>query len=139
MGQPAEATTNRIEARFLDGEAYEFAVRDHRVRVDQPVGDGGDDSAPTPVELLIGALATCVAFYAGRYLTRHGLSRDGLRVSGDFTMATDRPARVATVRLIVHAPADLPADRRAALLATAAHCTVENTLATPADVTVDLA
>ncbi|MEV0809593.1 OsmC family protein [Micromonospora sp. NPDC050200] len=139
MRQQSKVTTRRIDARFLDGEAYEFAVRDHRVRVDQPVADGGADSAPTPVELLVGSLATCVAFYAGWYLTRHGLGREGLRVSGDYEMAPDRPARVGKIRLTVHVPPSLPADRRAALLAVASHCTVENTLATPPDVTVGLA
>ncbi|WP_231933519.1 OsmC family protein [Micromonospora coxensis] len=139
MRQQAEVGTRRIDARFLDGEAYEFTARGHRVRVDQPVTDGGDDTAPTPVELFVGSLATCVAFYAGRYLTRHGLDRDGLRVGADYEMAADRPARVAAIRLTVHVPPGLPADRRAALLAVASHCTVGNTLAAAPDVSVDLA
>ena len=84
------------------------------------------------------SLATCVAFYAGRYLTRHGFSRDGLGVSVDFDMAADRPARVAAVRLTVRVPADLPAERRPALQAVVSHCTVHNSLTTPPDVTIDL-
>jgi len=40
------------------------------------------------------ALASCVAFYVGRYLVRHGLERDGLRVTAKFAMAADRPAQV---------------------------------------------
>lgn len=39
------------------------------------------------------ALATCAAFYAGRYLARHGYGRDRLGVAAGFTMAADRPAR----------------------------------------------
>ena len=127
-----------MDVRFLAGEAYEVAVRGHRVVVDQPPDAGGGDSAPTPTELFVASLATCVAFYAGRYLSRHGFSREGLAVSVDFAMATDRPARVSGVRLTVRVPADLPADRWPALRAVAAHCTVHNSLQRPPDVGIEL-
>ena len=88
-----------VDVRFLSGEGYEVAVRGHRVLVDQPADAGGADGAPTPTELFVASLATCIAFYAGRYLTRHGFTRDGRGVSVDFDMAEDRPARVTVVRL----------------------------------------
>jgi putative redox protein len=131
-------TGNRMEIRFDSGEAYEVAVRGHRLLVDQPAQAGGMDGAPTPTELFVASLATCVAFYAGRYLTRHGYSRDGLAVSAEFDMADDRPARVRGVRLAVHVPADVPAARRPALAAVVAHCTVHNSLTVPPDVSIDL-
>lgn len=130
--------TDRMDVRFVAGEAYEVTVRGHRVVVDQPVNAGGQDTAPTPTELFVASLATCVAFYAGRYLTRHGYSRDGLAVSAGYEMASDRPARVSSVRLAVRVPADLPSERCAALRAVVSHCTVHNSLASPPPVTIDL-
>jgi uncharacterized OsmC-like protein len=79
-----------------------------------------------------------VAFYAGRYLSRHGLSPDGLRVTADYDMAADRPARVAAVRVRLTAPDTVPEQRRQALLAVASHCTVHNSLASPPRVEVEL-
>jgi putative redox protein len=127
-----------MDVRFVAGESYEVAVRGHRVLVDQPADAGGQDDAPTPTELFVASLATCVAFYAGRYLTRHGYSRDGLAISADFDMATDRPARVSTIRLTVRVPADLPPGRWPGLRAVASHCTVHNSLAVPPAVSIDL-
>lgn len=127
-----------MDVRFVSGEAYEVAVRGHRLMVDQPVDAGGEDNAPTPTELFVASLATCVAFYAGRYLTRHGFSRDGLGVSVGFDMAGDRPARVAVIRLTVRVPADLPAERMPGLRAVVSHCTVHNSLTTPPEVTIDV-
>jgi len=127
-----------MEARFVAGEAYEVTVRGHRLVVDQPADAGGQDSAPTPTELFVASLASCVAFYAGRFLTRHGYSRDGLAVSAGYEMASDRPARVSSVRLAVRVPADLPPERWAALRAVASHCTVHNSLASPPSVSIDL-
>lgn len=128
-----------LGVRFVSGEAYEVTVRGHRILVDQPAEAGGADIAPTPTELFIASLATCVAFYAGRYLARHGYSRDRLSVAVGYTMAADRPARVAAVVLTLRVPADVPVERRAALQAVALHCTVHNTITNPPDITVDLA
>jgi putative redox protein len=86
---------------------------------------------------MVGALASCIAFYAGRYMVRHGLDRDRLRVRADFTIATDRPARIDSVVINIDAPG-LPADRRKALLAVASHCTVHNTLQQPPAVAINL-
>ncbi|MFG2309360.1 OsmC family protein [Streptomyces sp. NPDC048566] len=129
---------HRLEVRHVDEDAYAVDVRGHRVRVDQPVDAGGTDTAPTPTELFAASLATCVAFYAGRYLRRHGLPRSGLRVTTEFGMAADRPARIGSLRLVLVPPPELPADRRAALLAVASHCTVHNTLRRPPEITVEL-
>src|SRR6266536_2129132 len=99
----------------------------------------GEDAAPTPTELLIASLATCVAFYAGRYLTRHGYSRDGLAVSAGFDMARDHPARVSGIHLVVRVPATLPLERWPAFRAVISHCTVHNTLTRPPAVVIELA
>ncbi|WP_406164778.1 OsmC family protein [Streptomyces sp. NBC_00996] len=136
--QPHNPDVHRLEVAHVDQDAYTVEIRGHRLRVDQPTEAGGTDTAPTPTELFAASLATCVAFYAGRYLHRHGLPRTGLRVRTEFTMAADRPARVASVRLVVVPPPELPEQRRAALLAVASHCTVHNTLHQPPEIDIEL-
>jgi uncharacterized OsmC-like protein len=131
-------TSAAMDVRPLAGESYAITVRGHQVLVDQPADQGGDDSAATPTELLIASLASCVAFYAGRYLTRHNVERSGLRVAAGFDMAADRPARVSAVRLQVTVPAGLPEARWAALQAVVEHCTVHNTLHRSPEVTIEL-
>jgi uncharacterized OsmC-like protein len=134
--QPGPA--GRITVRHVAGDAYGISTRGHAVLVDQPEADGGQDAAATPTELLVASLASCVAFYAGRYLLRHDLDRSGLEVTADFAMASERPARVADVRLRITAPG-LPPGRRDALLAVASHCTVHNTLRQQPGVNIELA
>jgi len=133
-----DSEANTMSVSFVAGEAYELGIRGHRVLVDQPVADGGEDTAPTPTELFVASLAACVAFYAGRYLTRHGYSRDGLAVSAAFDMATDRPARVTAIRIDVTVPEEVPAGRRPALAAVISHCTVHNTLHATPEVSIGL-
>lgn len=129
-------TSGEVSVGHIDGDVYEIHVRGHHLTVDQPVEAGGTDKAPTPTELFAASLAACVAFYAGRYLERHGDDRTGLRVHADFDMATDRPARVAAIRVTIQPPVGFPAERIPALTAVAGHCTVHNTLTHPPEVTV---
>jgi uncharacterized OsmC-like protein len=136
-GSAADAPTGQVEVSYLGGESYAVATRGHTLLTDQPATAGGADTAMTPTELLIASLSSCVAFYAGRYLTRHGLNRSGLHVTATFTTATTRPARVGEVRLTIRVPG-IPPSRQAALLAVASHCTVHNTLRQPPDIAIEI-
>ncbi|WP_354637286.1 OsmC family protein [Kitasatospora camelliae] len=148
MTSPAQSTPpfdsgatlppGRIRISHLSQDSYEIAVRGHRLVVDQPVDGGGRDAGPTPTELFAASLASCVAFYAGRYLTRHGVAPEGLRVEAGFTMAADRPARVTEMTLTVEPPEGLDPARYDALLAVASRCTVHNTLHQPPTVRIEV-
>jgi uncharacterized OsmC-like protein len=120
------------------GDRFALQVRGHRLVCDQPLAEGGQDTGPTPTELFVASLAACVAHYARRFLARHDLDPGGLRVEADFTMSTDRPARVDTITLRLLLPQPLEANRRRALRAVVDHCTVHNSLRTPPEVRVTL-
>lgn len=129
---------SRIVVDHVEKDRYRIAVRGHEIWVDQPVEDGGDDSAPTPTELFVAGLVSCVAHYAGRFLRRHGLAEDGLAVDAEFGFAPDRPARVDRVSIRVRTPASFPAARRSALLAVIEHCTVHTSIQLTPDISFDL-
>jgi putative redox protein len=127
-----------ITVRHIDGDRFAVRARDHLLTVDQPVAAGGEDTAPTPTELFVASLATCVAFYARRYLARHELPTSGLQVTGTYDMA-QRPARVGRVSIDITLPLGVPGDRREPLLAVASHCSVHNSLVMAPVVTIALA
>lgn len=120
------------------GDRYRVRIRGHEVLVDQATEDGGEDAGPTPTELFVAGLASCVAFYAGRFLRRHGLPTEGLAVDCSYAFAEDRPARVGKVTIAVRLPEGFPEERRAALLAVVEHCTVHNSLRQPPEVEIAL-
>ena len=137
--QDAQDLPGRVTVRHVDGDAYAITARGHAMLTDQAVADGGTDAAATPTELLVASLASCVAFYTGRYLVRHGLDPAGFAVTAEFAMAAGRPARVGAVRLRITVPGGVPPQRVGALLAVASHCTVHNTLRQQPDVSIELA
>ncbi|HET6861046.1 MAG TPA: OsmC family protein, partial [Streptomyces sp.] len=91
--------SGHVDVTHVDGQSYALTVREHQLTVDQPLDAGGNNDGPTPVELFVASLASCVAYYAGRFLQRHHHPCENLRVQAEFDMAEDRPARVAAVRL----------------------------------------
>ena len=126
----------RVEYRA--GDRFDIEIRDHTVTVDQPVEVGGEDVGPTPTELFVASLASCVAFYARRYLRRHKLDATGLVVETSYRMGA-KPARVDQVAISLRIPEGLPPARRDALLAVASHCTVHNSITTAPDIDIVLA
>ncbi|HEV2376673.1 MAG TPA: OsmC family protein [Streptosporangiaceae bacterium] len=137
-GSSGDAAASQVDVTYLGGESYAVATRGHTLLTDQAIAAGGADTAMTPTELLVASLSSCVAFYAGRYLARHGLNRDGLHVTANFATAADRPARVGNVGLTIRVPEGISHGREAALLAVASHCTVHNTLRQPPDIAIEL-
>jgi LmbE family N-acetylglucosaminyl deacetylase/organic hydroperoxide reductase OsmC/OhrA len=118
------------------GDRFDIRIRNHILSVDQPIDIGGQDTAPTPTELFVASLTSCVAFYARRYLHRHHLDTSGLGVDASFELA-DKPARVGRIVITLRLADDLPAARREALLAVARHCTVHNSITTPPEISID--
>ncbi|WP_438295514.1 OsmC family protein [Streptomyces sp. HUAS TT7] len=136
MRPPVTAPPGRIDVTHVNGQSYAVFVRGHELTVDQPVESGGDDDGPTPVELFVASLASCVAYYAGRFLQRHHLPYEHLRVRAEFEMADDRPARVTAIRIRILLPAELSKAHLEGLRAVVNHCTVHNSLRCPPEITV---
>jgi putative redox protein len=120
------------------GDRFTVAIRGHQIVVDQPGELGGTDEGPTPTELFVAGLPACVAFFGRRFLARHGLP-EGIRVTTEYALSSDRPARVGEVRLLVETEGPVPPERQAAFQRVLEHCTVHNTLREPPEVTIAVA
>lgn len=119
------------------GDAFWIDTRGHVVTTDQPGADH-HGAGPTPVELFVMSLASCVAYYAVRYLRHCRLPSDGLTVRCEWSMRSG-PPRVSRIDLDVEPPAELDEASRAGLAAAVDGCTVQQTLRQPPAVTVHIA
>lgn len=124
-----------VHVHHEGGDRYRVEIGSHVLTVDQPeTGDAG----PTPTDLFVASLASCVAHYAGRFFVRHGIDPGGFGVDATFAMAADRPARVGRIDLALMLPRAFPDELRQRLAAVVDHCTVHNSITTPPDVRVEL-
>ena len=123
-----------IVVERLAAEAFRIETRGHILFTDEP--ESGV-YGPTPTELLVASLAACVAHHAARALGRDA-THAPLRVRCRWSMSEEPPWRVRSVDLTVEPPAGLSAERLAAVEQAVGHCTVQNTLLAPPDVTIRL-
>lgn len=128
---------DRIEVRHVDGDCYTVRIRGHQLTVDQPTDAGGADFGPTPTELFAASLAACLAYYGGRFLTRHGIDPADLRVDCEFALTTS-PNRIGSIALRVIPPAGMPARLTEAMRAVVSRCTLHNTIQEPPHISIDI-
>jgi uncharacterized OsmC-like protein len=116
---------------------FDLTSGNHTVVTDQPVADGGGDAGMSPVELFVGSLASCVAYFVGRYCARHQIPCDGFTVDVEWSYA-EQPHRVGAVELRVNIPSAVTPEQREKLLKVANGCTVHQSITNPLKVEIHL-
>lgn len=115
----------QLDVVNLGGDHHRITVRGHRIDVDQPVAAGGEDWGPTPVELFVASLASCIAHYARRALGPVG---EGPHVLCSWEMSDTKPWRVTSIDVDVNVSSEVSPARLAAVKRAISHCTVHNSL-----------
>jgi putative redox protein len=97
----------------LGASGYTTTVRSgrHRLVADESVSRGGADEGPTPLGMLLAALASCTAITLRMYAERKGWPLTGVVVETGYT-ADGSTGRVTRV---IHLDGDLDADQRSQL------------------------
>ena len=111
-----------------DGERFQHNVeiREHHVHADEPEDNGGEDTGPSPQELLAGSLASCTAITIEMYARRKGWNIGDVTVDVNYEPAQrGSPTRF---EMAVRLPKELPEDQRERLMQIAAKCPVHRTL-----------
>lgn len=127
----------KLSVAYHGGMRYDVTSGKHRIVTDQPVEDGGQDAGMSPVELFVGSVASCVAYFVGRFCERHHIPREGLIVDADWATA-EGPHRVGQITIAIHLPHRLTPDLKERLLKVAHGCTVHQSIAVAPAVTIQL-
>ena len=117
------------------GTRFAIQIRSHEIMVDQTLRGGGEDSAPTPIELLGAALGSCIAYYLHHFFHTRGLPADGLVVSVSHRSVTN-PSRIESFEVKVSLPTDVPAQYMPLLKRVIDACPAHNTLSMGASIAV---
>ena len=118
-----------IAVSFPGGAAVEASVRGHTVRTDQaaPLGAG---SAPTPFDLFLASIATCMGFYAVQFCRERGIETEGLGLSLEPVRDPEKK-RLATIRVALTLPPGFPEKYRAAIGRSVDQCAVKKHMVEP--------
>ena len=70
-----------LKVKLEGGKRVATRVGDHLIMTDQPVKDGGEDSAPAPYDLFVASIATCAGFYVQSYCQNKGIDASGIEIT----------------------------------------------------------
>ena len=116
----------RASASQSEKFRHDVSIRKHALTADEPTEHGGDDSGPSPQELLAASLASCTAITMQMYAQRKGWDAAGLTVDVEYSPAE---RGVPThFNLVMRMPAHLSEDQIERLQVIAAKCPVHRTL-----------
>ena len=101
-------------------------IRSHHVSVDEPLEAGGDDTAPSPQELLAASLASCTAITMEMYAQRKGWDLGYVEIEVEYTPA--ERGCPTKFELIMRLPEDATDEQLERLKVIAAKCPVHRTL-----------
>ncbi len=119
------------------GTKFHIQSGSHLVVADQPVEGGGTNAGMSPVELFVGSLVSCIAYFVARYCERHRIDCEGFVVDAEYQMA-ERPHRVGPMVVRIHLPRAMNPLERDRLVRVAEGCTVHQTLRKAPEVRIRL-
>jgi len=122
------AGTSEILVTLPGGRRVDAQVGKHLVRTDQPISNGGEDSAASPFELFLAAIGTCAGIFVQGFCAKRGLPVEGIRIREQVHYAED--GALTGVDLDIEVPASFPEKYREALVRVADQCSVKRAIQT---------
>jgi len=117
----------QVVVDYLGGMKFSAQCGKHAITIDLPLGQGGSDSGPTPPDIFLASLASCVGVYVAGFCKNHSLNAAGMKI----TIRAEKvqnPGRLDQFAIDISLPNVVVGDKRDAVLAVARKCLIHNTI-----------
>jgi putative redox protein len=121
------ADASELLVTFPGGKRVDTTIRTHVVRTDQPVTNGGEDSAPAPFDLFLAAIGTCAGIYVVGFCQKRDLPTEGIRIVQRNRFHPETGV-LSEVDLDIEVPPAFPEKYREALVRVADQCAVKKAI-----------
>jgi putative redox protein len=119
-----------MEITFDGGKVVTAHLNGHKIVTDQPLDNGGTNTAPAPYDLFLASIGTCAGIYVKSFCDQRGIPTDNMRIvqSIEFDHVKRLPG---VIKLDIQVPADFPEKYKAAMINVAELCAVKKTINNP--------
>lgn len=119
-----------MEIVLTGGMKVEAKYKDFTIKTDQPVRDGGEGSAPAPMDLFLASIGTCAGYYVLSFCAQRNIPTAGIRVIQKMEKNAETHL-FGKISIEIQLPADFPEKYRGAVIKAADLCTVKRHMTTP--------
>jgi len=119
-----------MEISFSGNKVVTAKIEDHFIITDQPLDNGGTNTAPAPFDLYLASIGTCAGIYVKSFCDRREISTKDIRIiqSVEFDKQTRLPSNV---KLNIKLPPDFPVKYKEAVINAAESCAVKKSINNP--------
>ena len=128
-----------MQISFPGGKRVNADYKGFTVETDQPVNEGGTNSASEPFSLFLASLGTCAGVYVLYFCEERKIDTTGLKMNLAFEQ--DQKTHLVTkVRMQISLPTGFPPKYKKAVIKAAELCTVKRNIAAPPEfeITADI-
>jgi ribosomal protein S12 methylthiotransferase accessory factor len=118
---------NQLEITLDGGKVITAHLNGHIIRTDQPVENGGGNSAPSPFELFLASIGTCAGIYVKSFCDKRELPSDGIKIVQSLEYGEDKRVP-SSINLDIQLPKGFPEKYRDAVINAAELCLVKKTI-----------
>lgn len=119
-----------MEITFEGGKIVTARLGKHNIRTDQPLDNGGGDTAPAPFDLYLASFGTCAGIYVKSFCDNRNIPADGIKIiqSHEWNNETGLPVNI---KIDIKLPPDFPEKYKASLVHVAELCKVKKSILSP--------
>lgn len=120
---------SKITTYYKGDMLFETKLGNHSLIIDVPAGMGGSDRGPTPPEIFVASLGSCIGAFVANYCGKAGIDLRDMTVDVSFDKA-EEPTRLVNLKATINLPYGECTSREKAILRVAEHCPVHETIDT---------
>lgn len=119
-----------MEITFDGGKVVTAHTHGHKIITDQPLDNGGGNTAPAPFDIFLASIGTCAGIYVKSFCDNRQIPTDEIKIiqKTEYNKETGLPVNIT---LDIKVPADFPEKYKASLVHVAELCKVKKSIANP--------
>jgi ribosomal protein S12 methylthiotransferase accessory factor len=125
----------KYNINFAGNKKVDAHFRGFTLKSDQPVADGGDNTAPSPLEIFLASIGMCAGFYIIAFCQSRSIPTDNITMTQN-VMRNDATHRVEKINIDIVLPPNFPEKYKSAIVKAAQSCSVKKFLDAPPEIQI---
>lgn len=126
---------SKFDITFTGNKKVSAHFREFTINSDQPLTDGGDNTAPSPLEIFLASIGMCAGFYVISFCQSRSIPTDNLSMT-QTVIRNDETRRVEKIMIDINLPPAFPDKYKTAVIKAAQSCSVKKFLDAPPEIQI---